>query len=86
MKTKYRMPDESFGAIMEIGRTPSPVMFLSGGTPMGPSTQERANAVWQKMGDDLGFLWGTAEDAGTGDPQDFLATPKAPSAPPVTFP
>lgn len=70
------MPDATFDAILEIARSPSPVMFLSGGTPMGPSTQERANAVWQELGDKLGFAWDTAEDAGTGDPKDFYATAK----------
>lgn len=77
MKTKYRMPDASFDAIVEIARNPSAVMFLSSGIPMGPSTQERANAVWRELGDKLGFLWDTAEDAGTGDPKDFLATAKS---------
>ncbi len=41
---------------------------------MGPSTQERANAVWKAMADRLGFVWDTAEDAGTGDPRDFTAS------------
>ena len=70
----YRMEQSDMDAILEIARHPSPVMFLSGGVPMGPSTQERANAVWKAMADRLGFVWDTAEDAGTGDPRDFTAS------------
>ena len=31
------------------------VMFLSGGQPMGPSTQENANAAWGRLGAKMGF-------------------------------
>lgn len=75
MKTRYKMPQADFDKIIEIHRNPSRVMYLSGGTPMGPSTQERANAVWQDLAARLGFIWDSAEDAGTGDQTDFLATP-----------
>lgn len=32
-----------------------PVMFLSGGAPMGRSRQEKANDLWDEIGEEMGF-------------------------------
>lgn len=73
------MPQEDFDKILAIARSNRPVMYLSGGTPMGESKQESANRVWKELGARLGFVWDSAEDAGTGDPTDFVATPLEPA-------
>ncbi len=81
MKARFKMSQADFDKLLEIARNPSPVMYLSGGVPMGPSTQERANAFWQDLASQFGFIWDSAEDAGTGDPTDFLAIPKTEAKP-----
>jgi len=46
---------------------PTPVMYLSGGTPMFNSPQENANYAWEKLGKELGFDSMTALANGKGD-------------------
>lgn len=72
-RKQFRISDEDYEAIMKIARTPAPLMYLSGGTPMFRSKQEQANDVWQAMAKRLGFVWDTAHPADTGDPKDFTA-------------
>lgn len=53
-RINYEMTQADLDAIREACK-PIPVMFLSGGTPMGGSPQERANAAWQALGRKMGF-------------------------------
>ncbi len=69
----FRMSDEDHAKIIAIARDPSPVMYLSGGREMFSSKQARANDVWKEMAIRLGFVWDTAESAGTGDAKEFTA-------------
>ena len=36
-----------------------PLMYLSGGTPMGGTPQENANSAWQAVAKELGCKWDT---------------------------
>ncbi len=74
MKRKYRLTEEELSRVYEAAK-PTPVMYLSGGIPMGDSPQEKANRIWKELGRAHGFVWDSAESAGTGDDHDLLATP-----------
>jgi hypothetical protein len=53
-RTNYVMSEEDLGRILDASK-PTPLMFLSGGVPMGGSQQENANAAWAKLGCKMGF-------------------------------
>lgn len=75
MKTRFRMTDDQFNRIMAASR-PVPLLYLPGGVPMGPSSQEVANGAWRSVADELGVAWDSIESAGTGDEHDILAEAK----------
>jgi hypothetical protein len=54
MTKEYEMTQADVDAILEASK-PTPVMFLSGGTPMHSTPQENANAAWKKLGEKMGF-------------------------------
>lgn len=60
MRKEYEMTDEQLAAIMEASKS-TPVMFLSGGTPMFDSPQENANRAWSALGKELDFDYMTVE-------------------------
>lgn len=48
--------------IKEINKQGSdPVMYLSGGQPMGQSLQEKINDYWKVLGREMNFDWTTIE-------------------------
>src|SRR3990167_3603572 len=53
-RTEYEMTQDDLETILQACK-PTPVMFLSGGTPMGPSQQENANRAWATLGKKMGF-------------------------------
>ena len=53
-RTNYEMTQADLDAILEACK-PTPVMFLSGGQPMGGSPQENANRAWAALGEKMGF-------------------------------
>ena len=53
-RTEYEMTQEQCDAILAACR-PTPVMFVSGGAPIGGSQQENANAAWADLGRQMGF-------------------------------
>lgn len=75
MKKQFEMNDEEFNELMEIAKNPSPYMLGSGGVELFESTQDRANRVWEKLGEKYGFKWDTGESARTGNQKQFLAEP-----------
>lgn len=55
-RIQYELTEEQMTALLDAIQ---PVAYIViGGTPP-PSLQDRANAAWQKLGDELGFEWET---------------------------
>lgn len=73
MKQEFEMSEEELQAIYDISRNQDPVIFV--GVWLGMDTQEKANKLWQLMGDKYGFVWDSAEGSAKGK-RFFLATPK----------
>jgi hypothetical protein len=61
-KVKFTLTDEQFKRIVQINKKGGdPVMYLSGGIPMGKSLPEKINDYWKEIGKDMGFNWTTIE-------------------------
>lgn len=76
MRREFEMTQAQLDKILDACK-PTPVMFLSGGVPMGSSQQENANAAWAALGDEMGFEHMTVQPSGRGD-RFFTAEEKAP--------
>lgn len=71
----YEMTQKQLDEILDACK-PTPVMYMSGGTPMFASTQENANHAWKLLGDAMGFDHMTVRPiSGKGD-KFFTANPK----------
>lgn len=76
MKQEFEMTQEEMDNIITINKGGGdPVMFLSGGTPMGSSLQEKINQYWKILSDKYGFEQMTVEGSSKGK-LFFLAEPK----------
>lgn len=53
-RTNYEMTEEDMAELLRACK-PTPVMFLSGGIPIGGSPQENANSAWASLGKKMGF-------------------------------
>ena len=75
VKREFRMNDAQYAAMMDAMKRAhiQPIMYLTGGNPMGRDPQEIANDAWKKLGEELGFIWDSAS-AGSDDHR-FMATP-----------
>ena len=61
-KQKFTLTKEQFDKILAINKEGGdPVIYLSGGTPMGRSKQEKINDYWDELGKELGFDWHSLE-------------------------
>lgn len=56
MRKEFEMTPDELKKILSACK-PTPVMYLSGGTPMCNTPQENANAAWQALGKEKGFDW-----------------------------
>lgn len=54
LRRQYELTDEQLSRLLDACK-PTPVMYLSGGMPMGPSQQENANSAWAALGREMGF-------------------------------
>lgn len=52
----FELSEKQLQDILEASRA-VPLMYLSGGTPMGGSQQENANSAWQRIAKEMGFVW-----------------------------
>jgi hypothetical protein len=77
-RTNYEMTEEDLNAILEACK-PTPVMYLSGGVPMGGSPQEKANLAWEKLGKRMGFDYMTVQPSRRGQ-RFFSAVPTEPES------
>lgn len=73
-RTNYEMTQAQLDAILDACK-PTPVMFLSGGTPMGGSPQENANAAWERLGKEMGFDHMTVQPVSSKGNRFFTAVP-----------
>lgn len=71
---RFTLTDEQYAKIIEASK-PTPVMYLSGGESMFRSPQENANAAWQSLGNELGFIWDSVRPV-HGEPKQFDAEVK----------
>lgn len=84
MKQEFKMTQEEMDNIITINKGGGdPVMFLSGGTPMGSSLQEKINQYWKILADKYGFKQMSVEGSSRGN-LFFLAEPTPPPPPPKT--
>lgn len=72
MMKQFKMSQEQLEEIYNASK-PTPVMYLTGGKPMFNSPQENANYAWQKLGEELGFVWDTARPVMDEEPTIFMA-------------
>ena len=67
MRQEFEMTQEEMDNIIAINKGGGdPVMFLSGGTPMGSSLQEKINQYWEILGNKYGFKPMTVEGSSKG--------------------
>lgn len=66
MRKEFEMTEDDLKVLLRACR-PQPVMYLSGGIPMGLSTQEMANMAWDELGKKMGFVGSTVKPTGKGD-------------------
>ena len=64
-RVNYEMMEADFEKILNACK-PTPVMYLSGGTPLGSSPQENANHAWEELGKRMGFDYMTVRPDGRG--------------------
>lgn len=72
-RTEFEMTEQDLKELLEACK-PTPVMFLTGGTPMYDTPQENANRAWAALGKKMGFNSDTVEPAGKGQ-RFFTAVP-----------
>lgn len=76
MKQEFEMERKEMDDIIAINKDGGdPVMFLSGGTPIGSSLQEKINDYWEILANKYGFKPMTVESSSKGELY-FLAEPK----------
>ena len=73
-RTNYEMTQDDLDAILDACK-PTPVMFISGGQPMGGSPQENANAAWARLGVKMGFDHMTVQPVSGKGTRFFSAVP-----------
>jgi len=67
MRQEFEMTQEEMDNIIAINKGGGdPVMFLSGGTPMGSSLQEKISQYWEILGNKYGFKPMTVEGSSKG--------------------
>lgn len=73
-KKQFEMDASELEEIYSIARNQLPVMKF-GNYWSGSEHVDRANAFWQLLAKKYGFVWDSAESAGTGNNAQFLAEP-----------
>jgi len=73
-RTEYEMTEDDLQIILNAGK-PTPVMFLSGGMPIGGNQQENANRAWEALGKKMGFEYMTVRPIQGKGMRFFTAVP-----------
>jgi hypothetical protein len=67
MRKEFEMTQEEMDKIISINKEGGdPVMYLSGGTPIGRSLQEKINDYWKELGNKYGFEPMTVQGSSRG--------------------
>lgn len=69
MRKQFEMSAEQHETLLAACR-PVALIMLQCGMPRSP--QENANDAWKRLGEEMGFVWDTAQPSGTG-PRFFSA-------------
>lgn len=77
-RREFEMTEADLAKLLEAMK-PVPLMYLSGGVPMGGSRQENANAAWAELGSRMGFEPMSVLASHRGK-RFFTATPTQPAA------
>lgn len=64
-RTEYEMTEADLSELLAAMK-PVPLMYLSGGMPIGRSQQENANDAWEKLGKRMRFDHMTVEPSSKG--------------------
>ena len=56
MRQEFELTEDQLNELLDACK-PTPVMYLSGGTPMFNGPQENANYAWKKLAKELRFKW-----------------------------
>lgn len=84
MKQEFEMLQTEMDEIIAINKKGGdPVMYLSGGTPLGSSLAEKIDKYWETLGNKYGFKPMSVEGSSRGK-LFFLAEPTPPPPPPKT--
>lgn len=75
LRQEFEMTEDDLKGLLAASR-PTPVMFVSGETPMGPSQQENANRAWAELGERVGFEAMSVEPLREKGDRFFTAIPK----------
>ena len=59
-RLEYELTDSEYQELLEASRL-VPLLYLSGGIPMGLTTQDHANAAWRALGQKRGFDYLTVQ-------------------------
>lgn len=62
MRKEFELTETQYQTLLDACK-PTPLMYLSGGTPMHKSPQENANDAWDALGNDIGFIGVTVRPA-----------------------
>lgn len=73
-RVNYEMSESDLRQLLDACK-PTPVMYLSGGVPLGSSPQENANRAWGDLGRRLGFDWNTVRPIDGKGNRFFSAVP-----------
>lgn len=75
MRSTFQLSDEQYQRIVKASQSVPYILGSGGIEPRSP--QENANDAWRAIGDELGFVWDTAQPIGGSDRQ-FTAEKKEP--------
>jgi len=76
-RCEFEMSEDDFKKILDAGK-PTPVLYLSGGIPLGGNPQENANRAWKRLGEKMGFDHMTVRPIQGKDGRFFTAIPSEP--------
>jgi len=72
MRKEFEMSQDELDKMLSACK-PTPVMYLSGGTPMFNTPQENANAAWRALAKEKGFIWDSVRPVASKGSRFFTA-------------
>jgi len=78
MRKEFEITQQQLDFLLDASK-PTPVMYLSGGRPLGSSQQENANHAWESLGKELGFKHMTVQPVPSKGQRFFTAEEDLPA-------